>query len=165
MNRLILLAALSALSIATAHARLGETVAQLQERFGEPIAIRKEQFFSASGHKFIEIGTCYTFRDGDWQIEAVIIDGRSSKESYQKKGEWTDAQVATVLNANSQGAAWKETGQAALKKMMREWTRADGGSAKWVQSSSMILLHPAYERQKMKKEAEAKAASSRPPRI
>lgn len=165
MNRSISLAAFFALSVATAHARLGETVAQIQERFGEPTAIRKEQFFSPSGHKFVEIGNCYIFRDGDWQIDVVIIDGRSSKESYQKKGEWSDAQVQTVLNANAQGAAWNETGKAALKKVIREWSRSDGGTAKWQQNSSMTIIHPAYDRQKVKKEAEAKAEASRPPKI
>lgn len=164
MNHLLFPIGIASLIAPTAHARLGETLAQLQERFGEPTSIHKEQFFSASGSKFVEIGSRHTFRDGDWQIDAVIIEGRSSKESYQKRGQWTDAQVETVLNANSQGAAWTET-KPGPSKISREWRRADGGTAHWQQSLSLTVVHPAYERQKVKKEAEAKANASRPPRI
>lgn len=164
MKRLFVLVCFAGLSAAPAHARLGETLAQLQERFGKPTAIRKEKFFSSSGHKFVEIGNCYNFRDGDWAIDVVIIEGRSSKESYQKKGEWTDAQVQTVLNANSQGAGWTEK-KTGISKVLREWGRADGATARWQQSLSLTVVHPAYERQMVKKEAEAKAEASRPPRI
>lgn len=143
-------------------ARLGETEQELTARFGPP-SVRAAEKIVAQG-KLHEIGTRLVFRDGDWHIESVVIDGRSSRESYTKVGDWTDDQLATVLNSNSQGGKWTETSKSTMKKVHREWRRNDGATAVW-QIRSITLTHPAYGRAKTVAEAKAKANAARTPKI
>lgn len=163
MRKSLLLAFL-ALSPALAQARLGEPLARLVERFGEPTLVQKEQHLTAAAGRFFDLCDLYVFTQETWKIRVWIVDGRSAKESYSKTGEWTAEHVQTVLTANAQGAQWKETGNPDAAKYIREWRRADGGTASW-SPNGMTVTHPAYERNKAKKEAEAKAAAGRAPKI
>jgi hypothetical protein len=145
-----------------ASARLGETEQELTARFGSP-SVRASERVVAQG-KLHEIGTRLVFRQGDWHIESVMIDGRSSRESYTKVGDWTEDQIATVLNSNAQGGKWADTSKDSMKKVHREWRRNDGATAVW-QIRSITLTHPAYGRAKTVAEAKAKANAARTPKL
>ena len=162
MKRLLCSCSVLAVLPSATFARLGETEQQLVARFGAPTS-RVIETMSAQG-KVYEFGVKLRFRQDDWSIECAIVDGRSSREIYQKVGEWTDEQMTTVLNSNSQGARWTDLSRAATRKIFREWRRNDGGVATW-SVGTMTVTHPSYERAKKVVEAKAKASSSRPPNI
>ena len=153
------------LSSVFGHARLGETLPQLVERFGQPVFVQKEKHASSAAGRIIDLCDLYTFKQDDWFIQVSLVDKQSLKERYSKQGEWTTEQITTVLNANAQGAQWTETGKSELAKLAREWRRTDGGTASWGLGGGMTVTHPGYERNKAKKEAEAKAAAARQPKI
>lgn len=160
MLRYLLLGFLPAIALA----RLGETEAELVARFGAATSKTKE--ITPAQGKMVEFGTTLTFRQGDWSIACTIIDGRSCKENYQKKGEWTEDQFATVLNSNAQGARWTDLSKPAAKTHSREWKRADGATAKWSRfGGGITVTHPAYVRAKELTEAKAKADAARIPKI
>jgi len=144
-------------------ARLGESENELIVRFGKPVSKVKETT-SAQG-KFPEIGMILTFRQGDWSIQCSLTDGRCSKISYSKSGDWSNDQILTVLNSNSQGARWSEISNDAIKNLQRTWKRADGGIATWQLASGMTLTNPAYDRAKSRAEAKAKGDAAKIPKI
>lgn len=147
-----------------AYARLGETEAQLVARFGAPVSRAKE--ITITQGKFVDFGQKLTFKQNDWRIECAVIDGHSAREVYYHPGEWAEDQFTTVLTANAQGVKWTDISKDLRRKLMREWRRADGGTASWRQAgSSMEVTHPAYVRAKELAEAKAKAAASRIPKI
>jgi hypothetical protein len=147
---------------AIAFARLGETEEQLIARFGQPGLRAKEMIFAQGKNR--EFGVKLGFRQDDWTIECAIIDGRSSRESYQKRGEWTDDHMRTVLNANGQGSKWTEISKPDVRKYLREWRREDGGTAVW-RTTGMTVEHPAYARARGLAEAKAKAEAGKIPKI
>ena len=145
-----------------AHARLGETEAELVGRFGPP-TFRMVEKVPAQGRMW-ELGPRYSFRQGDWQIHCVLVEGRCAWIDYGKPGEWTEEQIQLVLGSNSQGARWTETTKGS-NKHSRSWRRTDGATATWTSYSGMKLIVPAYDRAKQIIEAKAKAAASQKPKI
>jgi len=143
--------------------RLGETEQELAARLGPPVSTAKE-IIMVQG-KGIEFGSELTFRQGDWAIECVIIDGRCAKEVYGKAGDWTEVQIVSVLNSNAQGGRWTDLSPELTKRVSRKWHRGDGAIAIWHLGSGMTLTDPAYERARRNAEANAKAEASRIPNI
>jgi len=146
-----------------AFARLGETQAQLVERFGAASSRAKE--ITLTQGKIIDFGVKLTFREGDWRIECSIIDGRCAREVYYKSGDWTEDQFTTVLTSNAQGAKWTDISKESVRKLAREWRREDGATAIWQMGVAMSVTHPAYRRAKDNAEAKAKADAGRIPKI
>ncbi len=146
-----------------AHARLGETEAELAQRFGKPMSVGKE-LIAAQG-KFIEIGTSCTYQQDDWIIQAVMIDGRCAKILYYKKGEWTEEQYNAVLASNAQGRKWRDTSKPDFKKVMREWRRDDKGLAIWQGPVGMTVTNPIYDQTKAAFEARAKSEAHKTPNL
>jgi hypothetical protein len=147
---------------AVAHARLGETEAELVARFGQP-KFRSKDLMGAQGRMW-DIGPKYIFYQDDWQIHCVLVDGRCVWIDYGKPGEWTEEQIQLVLSSNSQGAKWTETTKDG-GRASRTWKRADGADAHWRGPAGIKLVVPAYERAKQVIEAKAKAAASQKPKI
>ncbi len=141
-----------------AHARLGETKDQLQQRFGAPVGNSTDMIIAQS--KSIELCPILTFRQDDWYIMCHIIDGRSAQEDYEKRGDWTDEQILLVLTANSQGEKWAETFHPSLNKEQREWRRDDGATAVWHRVGNFTVTHPAYNLAKQRAQDKAKANAS-----
>ena len=144
-------------------ARLGETEQELVARFGGPASRAKE--ITLTQGKIIDFGSKLTFRQGDWTIVCAIIDGRSAREVYHKRGEWTEDQFTTVLTSNGQGAKWTDISKPSVRKLAREWRREDGAKAIWRMGVAMSVTQPAYERAKVNAEAKAKSDASRLPKI
>ena len=159
MKPLLLLLTLAV--VHPASARLGETEAELIQRFGKP-TLRNKHSIMGDG-RMVELGPQLHFQQEEWTIAAVLIDGRVARESYGKRGKWTDEQIKAVLTANSQGDKWTETSKNS-SGISRAWRRADGATARWT-FSGMELTHPAYARAEKIAEAKAKAASGRVPKL
>ncbi|MBS0631651.1 MAG: hypothetical protein JSS11_07030 [Verrucomicrobia bacterium] len=148
---------------ASLFARLGEREAELTARFGPPLSRAKET--TAQHGRVVEFGVRLNYRQGDWFITCVIVDGRSAREFYNKGDEWTEDQFTTVLAANSQGARWTDISKPSTLKLAREWRRADGATASWQKIQGMDVIQPAYVRARNLAEAKAKAEASRIPKI
>lgn len=144
-----------------AHARLGETEADIVRRFGKPQSRSEESAF-AEGLR-IKLGPRLVFDSDGWRITSVLTEGRVSLQSYSKPGKWTEEQIQAILAANSQGAKWTEITKRP-GSLARRWKRADGATAGW-SAVGIELIHPAYERAKQIEAAKAKAASGRLPKI
>lgn len=145
-----------------AFARLGETTLRLVERFGAPKFTQNENVYAQG--KTMKIGERMLFKQDDWNITCVIIDGRCAKVEYTKPGEWTEQQIETVLTSNSQGARWTKTSKPNTEKFKRTWTRQDGAMADW-SFGGCSVEHPAYELAKAKAQGRAKGEASVTPRI
>lgn len=145
------------------YGRLGETEQELVARFGPPISKLNESTLTQG--KVVEFGSKIGFRQGEWTIESVLIEGRCAKEVYSKVGDWTDDQIRAVLTSNSQGEGWADVSKDSTKWLVREWHRTDGAVALWQKGVGMTVIHSAYDRAKQKAEAKAKADASRIPKI
>jgi hypothetical protein len=159
MRHSILLHAAFALLPLCAFGRLGESEQELAARYGPPVS-RVAEIAAAQG-RGVEFGTRLTFRQGDWTVECVMIDGRSAKEVCGKDGDWTGDQVDAVLRASAQGERWTDMSPEITKRVSRKWRRSDGAVAMWNWKLGMTLVHPAYERARRDAEAKAKAGMPR----
>lgn len=145
----------------SAFARLGETTMQLIERFGPPKYTQDENIYSQG--KAFKIGERMSFRQDDWSIVCVVIEGRCAKVEYSKPGAWTEQQIETVLTSNSQGARWTKTSKTGTEKFLRRWKREDGALAEW--NSGFVVVHPAYDLAKTRAQNRAKSDASSIPKI
>jgi len=124
---------------AAAQARLGETMPELIDRFGKGIPARKATVYVDGNQR--EVGTLVAFRYEEWRIDVIMIDGSCARIRYAKSPTWTEQQIATLLEKNAQGLAWKEE----LATSGRKWTRQDGAIAIWDQASGLALELPSYQ--------------------
>jgi len=149
--------------LGAAHARLGDTEAELVKRFGEP-TLRSTHSIFAQG-KRREMGPVLYFKQEDWSISCDLVDGRCMRISYSKPGDWSEDQIQLVLSTNSQGAAWTETSKLSIAKLQRTWRRSDGSTAEWFKNRSMDLVWNAYNVAKKKLEEQAKVEGMKKPKI
>jgi len=145
------------------YGRLGETEAQLQQRFGPPTSQSKDMIMSQG--KIFELCPILTFKQDDWYIHSHIVEGRCALEAVSKPGEWTDAQITLVLTSNAQSAKWTEITNPSLRKLRREWRREDGATAIWQLGQGFVVTHPAYNLAKQRAQDKAKANASRLPNL
>jgi hypothetical protein len=146
-----------------AFGRLGETERELTARFGAPVSKRSETMIAQG--KILEIGTTFSFRQGDWHIDSVVIEGRCAEEVYSKTGDWTDDQFSAVLTSNAQGEQWTDISKEMIKGMIREWHRDDGGTAVWHVAGGMVVTNPSYGRAIKRAADKAKAEASNVPKL
>jgi len=117
------------LSCATvAHARIGDTEAQLVERFGAVHARMPERILE--GGRVCVLGERVVFRQHEWRVTAVLIDARCAKITYAKTGAWAESQFTELLAVNAGRWAWSEIA-GKVPNWQRTWRRADGLVAKW----------------------------------
>jgi hypothetical protein len=90
---LVLLAALSLTLATEASARLGETTAQLSQRFGAPVNVSRGRMI---------------FRKDGYTITAVGHNGLCCEITYQHRdGKLAPEAVKTLLASNGDGSAWR----------------------------------------------------------
>ena len=89
--------------LGSAEARLGETEAQIQQRYGNPIALLPARGGDPGLTK------CYS-ADG-FIISVTYVNGGSVREIFSKtnKAKLTDAEIQSTLKANVVSAPWKTT--------------------------------------------------------
>ena len=138
-----------------AFGRLGETEKELVARYGPPVS-RIAEIATARG-RGVEFGSRLTFRQGEWSVACVMIEGRSAMEVCGKDGDWTGGQIDAVLHGSAQGERWTDMSPEITKRVSRKWRRSDGAVATWNWKLGMTLLHPSYERARRGAEAMAKA--------
>lgn len=154
---------LAFLAIATlAQARLGDTEAELIQRFGEP-KLRSKHHVLTQGKSWV-LGPALFFKQSDWSIQCDLVEGRCMRISYSKPGDWSEEQVQLVLSSNSQGVRWNEGPEPSIAKLKRTWKRNDGSTAVWTRSG-MSLTWIAYEKAKAAVEERAKGEAKKMPRI
>lgn len=161
MHRILILAVVWFVPV-LAVARLGETEAELVNRFGEP-KLRSKHHVTAQGKSWV-LGPVLFFKQDDWSIHCYMVEGRCMRISYAKPGDWTETQIQQVLNSNSQGVRWGEGSKPSTVQFKRSWKRNDGSTAEWTRSG-MSLTWIAYDRAKAAVEERAKAEAKKMPQI
>jgi hypothetical protein len=126
----------------SALARIGETESELVTRYGA-VVTRQPMRKSAQGAVSL-YGERLSFKSTDWNIAAVLIAGKCEEISYTKAGQWTPVQIRFVLDLNGGVKSWKEK-RAGQTDAYRNWTRADGTTAKWSAFSGFIVRTTAAE--------------------
>jgi len=96
-----------------AHARLGDTEADLTARYGNG---------SNAGQSF------HMYYTQGWIITVWLMDGHSESERFQKNSGASDEEIATLLTLNAQGHAWGPQ-QVNPNTSARAWKRDDGATA------------------------------------
>ena len=143
MNSYKSLPALAALLLAAAfplHARLGETEAQSQQRYGAPtpeLIGPTDKPLLAAAHE-----VAYNFQG--WRVRAAFINGTTARIEYVHLPEnnalkpVTEAEIEAILDGEKGKFAWKEEKPKlgnkdlnALKTMFegRKWERSDHAQA------------------------------------
>lgn len=88
---------------ATASARIGETVEQLDARYGKPIRTTAGPTGAARFEK-------RTYKNEGLEIAVFVYLGRSHQEIFKKPdGELSQEQVQKILTDNSFGSQWERT--------------------------------------------------------
>jgi hypothetical protein len=161
--RRLALIALLLLGVPFTFARLGETEAELIQRFGKPGS--QSQHFVFTQGKMQAFGPALFFRQDDWSIQCDLVDGRCMRISYSKPGDWSGDQIMLVLSSNAQGAKWTENSKPSIASIKRTWLRVDGSTATWQKGAGMSLVWDAYNTAKAKFEEREKVASKKKPKI
>lgn len=119
-----------------AEARIGETEAQLVVRLGG-VQTRLPERTVAEGRVYL-LGERVVFKQNEWRVTAVLIDGHCAKITYHKTGAWTEQQFTDLLTVNTGQWKWREIVSGA-PKWQRTWRRADGLVAKWMYAGGFAI--------------------------
>ena len=140
----------------SAHARLGETVAQVEARYGKPDLPKKNA--SASNREPTENPLRHYLHDGII-IEVRFLNGISVEETYRQtvRDDRNDVHLSkkdieTILNANSNGRLWTD-------EKNGHWTCENGYTAVKTDTGLLHVKDPA----KIQAAKEAKEKSAKPP--
>ena len=159
-NRILL--GLAALLVVApgARARVGETEPELVQRYGR-VHWRSRETVMEQQRTYL-VGESLQFLADDWSIYALMVNGHCERITYNKAGEWTEAQFTHLFEINGPLLAWKED-VSRNPRLMRTWTRKDGIIASWQFASGLTITTPVYEQTKAAIKAAAKAEASKLP--
>jgi hypothetical protein len=159
-NRILL--GLAALLVVApgARARVGETEPELVQRYGR-VHWRSRETVMEQQRTYV-VGESLQFLADDWSIYALIVNGHCERITYNKAGEWTEAQFTHLFEINGPLQAWKEEVNR-NPKLFRTWTRKDGITASWQFASGLTITTPVYEQTKAAIKAAAKTEASKLP--
>lgn len=163
--KLIPSAALFIAIAATAHARLGESEAQSQARYGAPdnnlIAPKEDPLLPGARE--------LAYAQPGWRIRAAFIGGTTVKIEYRKNPEGEGTRIITpddvklILDAEKAKGVWRgDTMGPGGRRVRRDedearrWERSDRATAEVAKTKITLQLHDAEERA-------AKAAKVAPP--
>ena len=147
--------------VSCSYARLGEGREELVTRLGS-VQSESQHFMTAQG-QITALGPALFFKKDQWRIQCSMVDGHCASIAYSKTGDWTAEQIAIILDNNAQGGKWTERRDST--KMVRSWTRKDGGSATWKFTGAIELTSPAYFAASARREAELKAKAEKKPEL
>jgi hypothetical protein len=133
MRTLILTLAFVVTLAGSAHARLGETADQLEQRYGQPLS-ENDQKGEGDKVALAEV----VFQKGGFQVNVTVVDGISVEETFKKiNGQALSVQeIRTLLNANAQGREWDAP---QVVKGDRLWARDDNAVARENQDGSLTI--------------------------
>ena len=159
----LILAVLIATTIAAleSSARMGETIAQCDRRYGAPKQSPVDNMFPLLSGPGI---TNRTYVYQGWRIKAAFIKNRAAMLRYNKSNNATiqDDEVQAILKAESFGGAWTERSQFSLNptkhlqnlfSQPRLWTNGIGAEAYFEnpQFMSFVVKAPIVEQYKKAK--------------
>lgn len=115
MKTLLIALALLASVVQPMQARLGETKAQIQTRYGKPLDIAASKYDGAPilNQDTLTSGTTgfskQAYSLNGVNIKVLFIDGKSSMEEYSKANTeaFADEEITILLSVNSAGHAWE----------------------------------------------------------
>ena len=109
LSAVILVATLSALPV---HARIGETMEQLVQRYGEGQKVNNTR---------MPVGEQFEFTKKPFGVQAVMLDGKCVKEVLHRvEGPIiSDVEIKELLKANGEGHTW------AYIRKDEVWMRSD----------------------------------------
>lgn len=101
-----------------AHSRLGETAAEIEQRYGKAIHLEKVDERFSMGR----------FKSMDFNVTVSFLDGKSQSEIFEKENRSTfsDDEINAVLAANTFGFQWTKLGDNAFD---RSWKLGDAAIA------------------------------------
>jgi hypothetical protein len=138
------------LSSQPAYARLGETEAQSQARYGAP----DPGLIGANEAPLLEGAKELAYNYQGWRVRAAFIDGVAVRVEYAKIPDagglkkLTDAEVQAVLEAEKGAFSWREVkprlGNAGLNALKtafdgKTWERNDRAAAKLVFELKLVV--------------------------
>jgi hypothetical protein len=103
MTRAILLAATLILSTHLAHGRLGETVGELEARYGHSI----QTVEPLPGEESVAF-----YKYQDFGIKVTFVNGKSAQEIYihqDRKTPLSEREIQSFLDLNSMGERWEKS--------------------------------------------------------
>ena len=133
-------------------ARLGETKAECETRYGKPIVTLTDT------ERFIK---------ADIQIQITYLSDKASHIEYERRTatpdaadkkpkDLTETELTVFLDANKGNSHWKKR---ASDSTWIKWERADGGASAtyWVKTGSLTVQLTAFEEHMAKETAKAAA--------
>jgi len=137
MNKIIFIVALMALAAAPARARLGDTMAQCEARYGVHVRIEESDQKDALHRK-------YLYEKSGYRISICYVDGIAGQVDIAREdgAALTEAEIKTLLESNSGGLAWKEvSGDNAPNPLLTgpQWIRDDGAHSYALDGISFTL--------------------------
>lgn len=151
------------LLVTSVFARIGENHDELIARFGQPVS--QSSYKYPFMERMLEIGPELIFKQNDWIVKCVMIDGRCAYISYQKKDQWTKDQIDKVLSSNDQGVKWTEM-TLFPGGSTRSWKRDDGILGYWSELGRVFSIEsPTYNHAIEGAKAKAKVEASKMPNI
>ncbi len=140
MTRLLLLLCLSACLTAESPARLGETEAQSQARYGAPAP----ELAAPSDKPLLPGAKVVIYHFGDYRVRAAFVQDTTIRIEYAHLPvagvliKFTDAEIKAILEAERGSGSWREelpkTGNKGLNALKtfaegRKWERSDHAAA------------------------------------
>lgn len=117
-------------------ARLGETEAELEARYGNPLGEKLAPEVPVPAEKVL------TFKKDGEIVVVELWRGRSASEWHVFRDGGGNAlaaakcpqRVAAALEANSQGSSWEAHGDRSNIGLLQFWSRQDGSAVAWVKA-------------------------------
>jgi hypothetical protein len=156
-----ILATSLALSIATAHARLGETEEQSFARYGTPVAPPNRP--GPPERSLVEGAKEINYEYEGWKIRAAFVNKITVRIEYRKDGDSINEKQAEAILAAEKGAShWRAVKEEKRDRpgppgppnsqREREWVRGDKATAKLQDRDSSIILAIAALNEREKKQ-------------
>ncbi|CAA6679780.1 MULTISPECIES: hypothetical protein [unclassified Lentimonas] len=137
-------------------ARIGETPAQIKDRYGKSFPIAGGETVISEG-RILRFGKVLMYQPEGWTITATFLNDKCERIRYKKTGTWTDAQVYATLKANSNSQTW--TRSQPFDKMQKHWVGVGSSTAYWHFSLGMDMKTNTYYKviDRLKKDAVRKS--------
>ena len=113
-------------------ARIGDTEADLIQRYGEPV-YQVEAIDGFPGVKG------RTFKVSTITVTAYLLDKTCQYEQYSRPGGLTDGEILQTLSANSGGHEWAALDKPATPMNKKEWMRRDQKAAAFQERLTLKL--------------------------
>jgi hypothetical protein len=113
-------------------ARIGDTEADLIQRYGEPV-FQVEAIDGFPGVKG------RTFKVSTITVTAYLLDKTCQYQQYSRPGGLTDREILQILSANSGGHEWAALDKPATPMNKKEWMRRDQKAAAFQERLTLKL--------------------------